>query len=272
MVIDAFTFFNELDMLELRLDILGDYVDKFILVESRQTFTGHEKPLYYQDNLERFAKWNDKIIHIVAPNIEIKNVAYERHWLCYELIEQELMKFDAKDICFCSDLDEIWNPEVMKNNSVSISWNAGDLPKDYVYNIDENPHSLIQLNYSYWLNYRSNEQWTGTIMAHCGNVFVGFNKQNRTLKPNMLTNGGWHFTNMGGVEQIKKKVAAYDHGPEIPQEWFQGQIAERMEKGQDYLARNLNYDGKPFEFKVEEENWPQWLKENKQKYVHLCKS
>lgn len=240
-------------MLELRLDILGDHVDKFILVESRQTFTGQEKPLYYAENKERFSKWNDKIIHIVAPNIEIKQVAYERHWLCYELIEEELMKLNPKDITFCSDLDEIWNPTIL------------DL-------IDYQVHSLKQLNYSYWLNYRSNEEWTGTLMAFAGNVFIGYNKKYRTIKPNVLENGGWHFTNMGGVEQIKKKVAAYDHGPEIPQEWFQSQIAERMEKGEDYLARPTNYDGKPYTFIVEEENWPEWLKANKEKYKHLCKS
>lgn len=253
MVIDAFTFFNELDMLELRLDILGDYVDKFILVESRQTFTGIPKPLYYEENKERFAKWNNKIIHIVAPDIEIRQVAYERHWLCYELIEAELMKYDVNDITFCSDLDEIWNPEILKV-------------------ADNKAHSLEQLNYSYWLNYRSSEQWVGTLMSPVGNLFIGYNKMNRTAKPNPLPNGGWHFTNMGGVEQIKKKVEAYDHGPEIPQEWFRGQIAERMANGQDYLARAADYQGKPFTFYVEEDKWPEWLKDNKEKFAHLCKS
>ncbi len=252
MVIDCITLFNELDMLELRLDILGDYVDKFILVESRQTFTGQEKSLYYEENKEHFTKWKDKIIHIVAPNIEIKSVAYERHWLCYELIEAELMKYDIQDISFCSDLDEIWNPEILKQ-------------------ADSKAHSLAQFNYSYWLNYRSSEQWVGTIMSPVGNMFIGFNKMNRTAKPNILQNGGWHWTNQGGVEQIKKKVEAFDHGPEIPQEWFKSQIAERMEKGEDYLARQMDYTGKPFTFHIEEENWPQWLKDNKEKYKHLCK-
>jgi predicted Rossmann fold nucleotide-binding protein DprA/Smf involved in DNA uptake len=44
-----------------------------------------------------------------------------------------------------------------------------------------------------------------------------------------------------------------------------------MERGEDYLARQLDWHGKPYVFTVEEENWPQWLKDNKEKYTYLCK-
>ncbi len=60
---DVFRFFNELDLLELRLNILDAHVDYFVLVEATKTFSGLDKPLYYQENKERFAKWNHKIIH-----------------------------------------------------------------------------------------------------------------------------------------------------------------------------------------------------------------
>lgn len=252
MIFDCFTFFNELDLLELRLSILDKYVDRFIIVESYETFTGLPKPLVYAENKERFAKWNDKIIHIVAPNIEIKEVAFERHWLCYELIEQELLKYNDEDIAFCSDLDEIWNPDILTK-------------------IDDQIHSLAQFNYSYYLNMRSSEQWVGTIASKIKNIFVGYNKWGRTAKPNILPNGGWHLTNMGGVEQLIKKVQAYDHGPEINQEWFKANIEGLIENGRDYLARDFDYEGKPFKFWLEEENWPEYLKNNKEKYQHLCK-
>ena len=42
MIYDCFTFFNELDLLDIRLNILNDYVDKFVIVESTKTFTGKE--------------------------------------------------------------------------------------------------------------------------------------------------------------------------------------------------------------------------------------
>ena len=53
-IFDTFTFYNELDLLELRLNILGDVVDYFVINEANITFTGKPKPLFYQDNKERF--------------------------------------------------------------------------------------------------------------------------------------------------------------------------------------------------------------------------
>lgn len=250
MTYDAFTFFNECDLLELRLNILDEHVDKFILVESQQTFSGQPKPLYYLENKDRFAKWNDKIIHIVAPNIEIKQLLFERHWLCYELIEKKLLEIgQPNDIACCSDLDEIWKPQAL----------------------DDEIHSLAQLNYSYYLNMRSSEQWVGTLMSKVKNIFVGYNKLNRTFKPNILPNGGWHFTNMGGYEQILKKTQAYDHAIELNHDWLRDHTKENMEKGLDYLGRPLDYQGKPFKFWIDESEWPQYLKDNKEKYKHLCK-
>lgn len=253
MVLDAFTFFNELDLLELRFEILDKYVDHFILVESRETFTGIPKPLYYEENKERFSKWNNKIIHIVCSNMQIERVAFERHWACYELIEKELLKYSPSDIAFCSDLDEVWNGEVLNL-------------------IDDKIHSLGQYNYSYWLNYRSSEDWVGTLMSRVSNIKVGYNKEYRSIKPNVLANAGWHFTNQGGVEQMIKKVEAYDHGPEIPQDWFRANIKSLMDNGQDFLARKADYRGLPYTFWISEEEWPEYLKNNKDKYTHLCKS
>lgn len=67
-IYDVFTFFNELDLLEIRLNILDPYVDYFVIVEATETFSGYPKPLYYEENKERFKKWKDKIIHYVIDD------------------------------------------------------------------------------------------------------------------------------------------------------------------------------------------------------------
>ena len=79
-IIDCFTFYNELDLLTYRLNILNDVVDYFVLVEATHTHIGKEKPLFYQENKHLFEKFNDKIIHVVVddfsykyPNINIEN-------------------------------------------------------------------------------------------------------------------------------------------------------------------------------------------------------
>jgi len=65
-VFDCFTFFNELDLPELRLKLLDDYVDWFVLTESNLTFSGKDKSYYFEENKNRYAPWLHKIIHIKA--------------------------------------------------------------------------------------------------------------------------------------------------------------------------------------------------------------
>src|SRR3954451_4428807 len=66
MIYDCFTFFNELDVLEIRLHVLEEVVDRFVLVEARQTFQRDAKPLYYAENRDRFASFADRIEHVVV--------------------------------------------------------------------------------------------------------------------------------------------------------------------------------------------------------------
>jgi beta-1,4-mannosyl-glycoprotein beta-1,4-N-acetylglucosaminyltransferase len=60
MRIDAFLLNTELDLLELRLNILDPVMDKFVIVESTVEFSGKPKPLYFADYKERFAPWKDR--------------------------------------------------------------------------------------------------------------------------------------------------------------------------------------------------------------------
>jgi hypothetical protein len=77
-VFDSFIFFNELDLLEMRLNILNDVVDYFVLTESPFTVSGNEKPLYYQENKDRFGKFNDKIVHYITEEIDKGNIILQK--------------------------------------------------------------------------------------------------------------------------------------------------------------------------------------------------
>ena len=66
--IDVVPFFNELDIPEIRLNILDPYVDCFIISEATKTFSGKEKPLYYEENKDRFKKFHHKIIHNIVED------------------------------------------------------------------------------------------------------------------------------------------------------------------------------------------------------------
>lgn len=69
MIVDGFIFFNELDLLEIRLHELDEVVDAFILVESKVTFTGRSKELFFQGNRDRYARFLSKIRHVVVEDM-----------------------------------------------------------------------------------------------------------------------------------------------------------------------------------------------------------
>ena len=68
MIYDCFQFFNELDILKIRLEVMNPIVDKFVISEATETFSGLKKPLYYEENKELFSEFQDKIIHVVVED------------------------------------------------------------------------------------------------------------------------------------------------------------------------------------------------------------
>jgi len=280
-IYDVFTFFNELDLLEIRLNILDPYVDYFVIVEATETFSGYPKPLYFQENKERFKKWEHKIIHYVVRDtpkdeIDLRNRLYhghlswlerqiivdsltsdnigkdDAHWLKEfyqkESIKKALVGLHDNDICYISDLDEIWNPK---------------LRIDYAQNDVFKP---VQTGYQYYLNNRSNEDWrgwTGTIVTkfrnikyHCLNHLRTHRKMRATYT--FLKNGGWHFAFQGGYSGAKKKLEGYKHS------WYQQE--EILPKLKERVLNNRDHRGRNIKLWKDERGLPQYLLENKARY------
>ena len=63
MIYDCFTFYDEFDILEIRLHELKDVVDKFVLVEGSITFQHKPKPYYFAENSQRFAEFGDQFMY-----------------------------------------------------------------------------------------------------------------------------------------------------------------------------------------------------------------
>lgn len=286
-IYDVFTFFNELDVLELRLNILDPYVDYFVLVEATQTFSGQPKPLYYQENKERFKKWQHKIIHYVVydppkDEADLRNRLKETHmseldrqiiigaltsdyvgrdvthWVrefyIKECIKKALIGLDNNDICYLSDLDEVWNPNLII-----------DYTKDSVF-------KLRQIGYMYYLNNRSNEidwyGWGGTIVTKYKNVrntLLNDLRNHGKMKHKFvfLKKGGWHFAFQGGLEGAKRKIIESAHFWYNPNETLPN-LRKRIEKNRDYRGRDI-------ELWKDERGLPKYLLENKEKYKKFFK-
>jgi hypothetical protein len=265
MTYDCFMFFNELDLLEIRLSVLDQYVDFFVISEATETFSGQPKPLYYELNKERFAKWHHKIIHNVVddyPNdtelialIDSKEYVpkdkehYRRAFYQKESIKRALVNAKDDDTIYYGDADEIWKPK--------------EIAADKVY-------KLHQLCYVYYLNNRSSENWAGTIVTKYKNIKNGCLNDMRANPVEFLDDGGWHFTNMGGVEAIKQKIEAYDH-QEFNTPEIKAKIEKRMKNNRDYVGRIFDFRWRRFKFWVDESDLPEYLKAHKEHYQHLFK-
>jgi beta-1,4-mannosyl-glycoprotein beta-1,4-N-acetylglucosaminyltransferase len=259
MVIDTVLFFNELDLLEIRLNILDPVVDKFVILEARKTFIGKEKPLNFDP--VRFDKWKDKIVyHIIdeptdeewerakrSPNTG----AGEHFWLreyCHKESMLKALKFcNDDDIVFISDLDEIWNP------NIKIEAEHGKV------------YRPIQTAYHYYLNNRSDQDingWVGTRFAtyktvkRCGINHLRTESMHPSLK---IPYGGWHFTFMGGADKIKEKVENYGHQEYRP----------ALSNVDQALASNVDFLNRGFKLWKDESELPEYILNNKDKWKHL---
>jgi len=228
-VYDAFLFFNELDILELRLEMLYDVVDFFIISECDYTFSGLPKPFYYDENKDLFKKYQDKIIHLKNTNTNnvdnivnsytgergkifdniityynaVKNTSetdYGKHQWCREILQREYVKLGLdgcsdEDIIIFGDIDEV--PDASKLNL------SGD-----------RPYLLNQKNMIYYIN-RENitEKWYGTTVTTFG--FLKNRSMNNVRRHrfdyNIIDNAGWHLTFMGGGDRVKEKIKSYSH-------------------------------------------------------------
>jgi beta-1,4-mannosyl-glycoprotein beta-1,4-N-acetylglucosaminyltransferase len=200
-IIDSFTFCNELDLLEFRLNELYDVVDHFVLVEAPITFSGKHKPLYYEDNKEKYAAYNDKIVHIVVNNTPDTDDPWIREHFQRECQIRGFMKLNLKkeDIIVSSDLDEI-----IDNNTLKIIRENG-LSGIY---------KLNQEMYYYNLNCKANKIWDRAMIFNYGSL--GYkslaNLRNTSWGlPALEYKGGWHFSYFGNVDFIIKKIEQNSH-------------------------------------------------------------
>lgn len=280
-VFDSFIFFNELELLELRLNILNDVVDYFVLTESPFTVSGNEKPLYYQENKDRFGKFNDKIVHNITENIpndysdylvkkqfhtdyrstddsgnryidlpiRFQRAVYNRECSAYGLV-----KGGAKDedLILTSDADEIINPYILQ----SLNW--FDSTNNYV---------CCQRAFYFKLNYLYQENWKGTRLCtfeHLKNTTVD-RLRTDWHKAHMIEDGGWHWSFFGDADNYLLKIASYEHTENnIPQ--ITNNIEEKIEKGLDPLGRSNILTTVPLD-----DSFPEYILNNQDKYMEFIK-
>jgi beta-1,4-mannosyl-glycoprotein beta-1,4-N-acetylglucosaminyltransferase len=255
-IYDCFIFNHELDLLELRLNILNDYVDYFVLTESTTTFSGKLKDLHYLKNKKRFKKFHEKIIYnkVDIPNFP---TSWDREIYSRNHSIGNIDYLDD-DIIIASDIDEIPRPEIVeKLNSI----------------LKDDHHLTFKHNcYVYYLNNFDTNNWYGTRAgrySYIKNTTIDDMRESTEnislISGPIVENGGWHFTSCGDSNFIKNKISSYSH-TEYDNEYIKDNIENNVNLNNDIFFRNKQYTV------VDIDNtFPQYLIDNLDKYKKVIK-
>jgi len=195
MIYNCFMFYDEFDLLDIRLEELSGHVDKFVLIESDRTYTGKPKPLYFGENSGRYVKYADRLVHVISQLTGCSGDAWDNEWLQRESIDDYL-----KSVC--------------RPNDTIILTDADEIPTADIIPIIRNtefPGRLNMRNYYYWLNCLKKDGWAWP--AFCRYKDYKSAKQLRQDNDDwtVLPNAGWHFAYLMSPERIVEKLGAFSH-------------------------------------------------------------
>ncbi len=220
MIYDCVTFFNELELLDLRLELLHDVVDFFVIVEANKTHSGLSKPFYFEENRKQFSKYEKQIIYVKLENLPDADDSWILENLQRNYIAEVMKQYGKKgDTVLISDIDEIPRPELVKKYAGYQKLVA--FYHDY---------------YCFYLNARNVKEhyWAGTKMVPFEKLYtiadgirVEYNRFMledynqgttptklrcaRELPMKKLRHAGWHFTSIGGAAAVFQKLKSYAH-------------------------------------------------------------
>ena len=234
-IFDCFMYFDEEQVLDLRLNVLYQNVDYFVIIESIYNHKGEKRNLLF--NSQKFKKFNNKIIYLVYDKIPqlvepiketdnekqkdgkyIMNALYREN-AQRDFILEGLKSAKKDDLILISDVDEI--PKLSSVNLNQIKNEIILFKQDMFY-------------YKYNLSL-PNFKWTGTKAVKKKNLVSPqwlrnvkdrkypfyridtFFSDKKYIDIKIINDGGWHFSNIKSPEMIEHKLRSYLHHREFDQ-------------------------------------------------------
>lgn len=244
-IFDCFTFFDEFDVLELRLEELYPVVDHFIIVEADRTFRGEMKGYSFILDAPRWEKYADKIIHaqMKLPR-GIKTEAWTREFRQRNHIKNtlKLINPDQDDIILISDVDEIPRRSVIEN----LEMNA------YV--------KFFMEKFSYGINMKTGEGNTAARAVRWSELRKTTPQKVREASPShTIYDAGWEFSSLGTPDRILKKLKSFSHSEFDTPDLTIEVLESRMARGQDIVGRDFYH-----EIVEVDDTWPEGIKNNRE--------
>lgn len=258
-VIDCFPFLNELELLEIRLHEMSPFVDRFVIVESAETFTGNPKPLIFMENKNNpeFKEFLPKIVHIVAPLYD-KPIVNRWDICVYQRmsLNQGLEDCAEDDLIITGDVDEI---------------NRGQ-DFDRAERVRHTPDFFTpvwQVPYFYYVNLRAPKAWPGNILIRyktLKEVFSGSHMHARFKRRhgNPVKYGGWHFCSLGGIDKVLYKYRSVADSSVVTENYHDREKLHQMMHINPSIKNGRKLEKVPID-----DSYPRYLVENLNKFKHL---
>ena len=215
-IIDCITYFRETFVTKLRIEILKDVVDKFIICESIYDHRSRSKNVNFSLHSEDLKQ---KVEHIV---INHKFPEPDDPWKCQKYQRDYMLGYlddiNEDDFIMFSDPDEIPNPNILREFVLKKKYGIF-MQKHFVYNF-----KLID---------QYQNPWAGTRICKKKNLKSFDDLKHKILKKNLkkwwrpdkeknielIDNGGWHFNNFFSAKEISTKLKTFAHS-EFDKEHF----------------------------------------------------
>jgi len=253
-IYDCFLFFNENDLLEVRLHELDSVVDYFIIVESEYTFTQKKKSINFDH--ERFAKFKDKIIYICNKKFIKIPDPWHSEKIQRNLLSEGLKKASPNDLIMLSDLDEI-----PKSSSVIEAF--------YKIYGEDVPNVAFEMDL---FSYKLNNKCTNCKPYDCSvatryKYIQDMETFRRKKSSNKIKNAGWHFSSIGEPEEIILKLESFSHREY--NKWPNNDInfvKDRLSRGHSHLSHSEDVFTP---ISINKDSFPKYLFYNQEKYAKL---
>ena len=258
-IIDCITYFQENLQADMRINILFEIVDKFVVCESLYDHRGNKKEVNF--DLKKYNKFGNKVKHIIISDpFPKKNIPWENQALQREYIFKGIEEENENDLIMFSDPDEIPNPQILK-----------DLILKKKYGI------FMQKMFTFKLNFFNQHEspWEGTRICKkkdlksidwlrqkvvSKNLKYPFWRIDKEKNIQLIHNGGWHFNYLLKPEEISKKLKSLAETKWDKKEYY------NLENIKNKINLRIDLFGRGHKFKkVNIDNtFPEYIVQNKE--------
>jgi len=267
-IYDCFTFFNELDLLEIRLEEHYDSVDYFVISEASKSHQGFSKEYFLENNWDRYKKYHNKIIYIKVDDMPNDTYTWTLENFQRNALVRGLTDAQPNDIIVISDCDEMLRPstfKLMREDTTRKLWvcrqpifwskiNYAQIdPVNSGYNVNSMAVTFSALETPQDLRNQTHWAFHNLPMDYLDNNIM------------TIQHAGWHFSYLGDNRQAKSKLENFAHAE--ARHLIEGlNVDQAISRGLNPIAPND--PGKYAAVKLDE-YFPQTIRNNLDKWGHL---